>query len=53
VDRHHSLGEGELGWEPFKLLMRDPRFDGMPLVLETVDPGRWAWEIETLYDFMN
>jgi deoxyribonuclease-4 len=53
VDRHHSLGEGELGWEPFKLLMRDPRFDGMPLVLETVDPDRWAREIETLYDFMN
>lgn len=53
VDRHHSLGKGELGWEPFKLLMRDPRFDGIPLILETVDPQVWADEIRTLYDFAN
>ena len=51
VDRHHSLGKGEMGWEPFRLLMRDPRFDGIPLILETVDPELWAEEIRTLYDY--
>ncbi len=48
VDRHHSLGEGELGWEPFRLIMKDPRFDGIPLILETIDPDRWPEEIRTL-----
>ncbi len=51
VDRHHSLGEGELGWEPFRLIMRDPRFDGIPLILETIDPDRWPDEIRTLHGF--
>jgi deoxyribonuclease-4 len=51
VDRHHSLGRGELGWEPFKMLMRDDRFDDLPLILETVDPELWADEIRTLHDF--
>ena len=51
VDRHHSLGEGELGWEPFRLIMRDPRFDGIPLILETIDPDRWPDEIRTLRGF--
>jgi len=35
VDRHTHIGEGELGLEPFRLLMNDPRFDGIPGVLET------------------
>ncbi|MBF0283547.1 MAG: deoxyribonuclease IV [Magnetococcales bacterium] len=48
VDRHHSLGEGELGWEPFRRLMNDPRFDDIPMVLETIDESRWADEIRTL-----
>ncbi len=51
VDRHHSLGEGELGWEPFRLIMRDPRFDGIPLILETIDPDRWPDEISALGGF--
>jgi deoxyribonuclease-4 len=51
VDRHHSLGEGELGWDPFRRIMRDPRMDGIPLILETVDPERWADEIRALYGF--
>ncbi|CAN5376640.1 deoxyribonuclease IV [soil metagenome] len=35
VDRHAHIGEGELGLEPFRFLMNDPRFDGLPGVLET------------------
>ncbi|RUM75462.1 MAG: deoxyribonuclease IV, partial [Sulfurovum sp.] len=27
VDRHHSLGEGEIGWDAFKFIMNDPRMD--------------------------
>lgn len=35
VDRHTHIGEGELGLEPFRFLMNDPRLDGIPGVLET------------------
>jgi deoxyribonuclease-4 len=49
-DRHHSLGKGELGWEPFKMIMRDPRLDDIPLVLETPDEELWAQEIKELYE---
>ena len=35
VDRHAHIGEGELGLEPFRFLMNDPRFEGLPGVLET------------------
>ncbi|HDQ14171.1 MAG TPA: deoxyribonuclease IV [Sediminispirochaeta sp.] len=49
VDRHHSLGEGKLGIESFRHLMRDPRFDEIPIVLETTDPKKWPAEIELLY----
>jgi deoxyribonuclease-4 len=51
VDRHHSLGKGNLGWKPFRWIMKDPRFDGIPLILETIDPDSWAEEIRTLYSF--
>ena len=34
-DRHADIGEGSLGDEPFRRLMRDPRFAGVPKVLET------------------
>jgi len=48
VDRHHSMGEGTLGWEPFRMMMNDSRFDGIPLILETPDDQCWAEEIKTL-----
>jgi deoxyribonuclease-4 len=34
-DRHMLLGEGEIGIEPFRWLLRDPRSEGIPLILET------------------
>lgn len=35
VDRHAHIGEGELGLEPFRFLMNDPRFFDVPILLET------------------
>jgi deoxyribonuclease-4 len=35
VDRHWHIGRGLLGLEPFRLLMNDPRFEGIPGFLET------------------
>lgn len=48
VDRHHSLGEGNIGHGAFRWIMQDTRFDGIPLVLETVNPDIWAEEIAWL-----
>lgn len=49
VDRHDSLGQGEIGWDAFKFIMNDPRMDDIPLVLETIDESIWAQEIRELY----
>ena len=35
VDRHHNIGQGEIGLEAFRLLVNDSRFDGIPILLET------------------
>ena len=48
VDRHHSLGKGELGLEVFRYIMNDARFNGIPMILETIDNTIWAEEIELL-----
>ena len=52
-DRHHSLGEGEIGLDAFRFLMNDERMDDIPLVLETIDDSIWKEEIELLYSFEN
>ena len=51
VDRHHSLGKGEIGLEPFKWIIQDPRTDGIPLILETIEPEIWKDEIALLRKF--
>ena len=53
VDRHDSIGKGLLGEEVFKRIMNDPRFDDIPLILETPDSSRWAEEIKLLYSFIG
>jgi len=53
VDRHHSLGEGEIGLDAFKMIMNDPRMDDIPLILETIDPSIWTQEIKLLYSFIE
>ena len=49
VDRHDSIGKGVMGMTTFKMLMADPRFDDIPLILETPDESIWAEEISYLY----
>jgi deoxyribonuclease-4 len=53
VDRHDSLHKGELGDDVFGLIMNDPRFDGIPLILETPDETLWAEEIKYLYSLQK
>jgi deoxyribonuclease-4 len=35
VDRHEHIGRGCIGLEPFRRLVNDPRFDHLPMVIET------------------
>ena len=35
VDRHEHIGEGEIGAAGFRHLVNDPRFEKIPLILET------------------
>jgi len=49
IDRHHSLGQGEIGWDAFRFIMNDRRCNDIPLVLETIDESIWAEEIKALY----
>lgn len=51
IDRHSPLGDGEIGWECFKYIAQDPRFENIPLVLETPDEERWPQEIAQLKEF--
>ena len=51
VDRHETLGDGLLGIDFFKKLMKDSRFDNIPIILETPDESRWAEEISLLRGF--
>ncbi len=40
VDRHANVGEGELGEAGCAVFLSEPRFEGLPLVLETPGPER-------------
>jgi len=51
VDRHAPLGDGVLGLEVFECILRDERFQNIPLILETPDESRWAEEVQMLKDF--
>src|SRR5688500_6068580 len=35
VDRHEHIGQGCLGVEPFRRILNDPRFAGLPMMIET------------------
>ena len=48
VDRHDSIGKGLIGSAFFERLMKDSRFDNMPLILETPDESKWTEEIAWL-----
>lgn len=53
VDRHDSLGLGELGKGVFKRIMEDPRFNEIPLILETPNTDIWAEEIAELKGYVK
>ena len=38
VDRHAQIGRGHLGLDAFRCLVNDPRFVGLPMVIETPRP---------------
>lgn len=48
VDRHETLGNGTIGRDFFARFMHDPRFDNMPIILETPNPTLWKDEIAWL-----
>lgn len=48
IDRHASIGKGFLGNSFFQYLMKDPRLDDIPMILETPDPSLWRIEIDWL-----
>ncbi len=52
VDRHDSIGKGLMGLTTFKMLMNDPRFNNIPMILETPDETIWAEEISYLYGLL-
>lgn len=52
VDRHDSLGKGFIGMDLFQWMMKDSRFDNIPLILETPDDSIWDKEIALLKSFV-
>jgi len=51
VDRHESIGKGFIGEDTFKRMMKDTRFDNIPIILETPNDDIWAEEIKMLYSW--
>lgn len=47
-DRHDTLREGTIGIAFCEFIMKDDRFDGIPMILETINPDIWAEEIKFL-----
>ncbi len=48
LDRHEHIGKGELGLEPFRMLVNDPRLRGIPMVLETDKGPDMKEDVENL-----
>ncbi|HGJ5899570.1 deoxyribonuclease IV [Arsenophonus apicola] len=48
IDRHQSLGQGNIGYSAFSYIMKDNRFNNIPLILETINPEIWSQEIAWL-----
>jgi deoxyribonuclease-4 len=48
VDRHAHIGRGELGLEPFRLLVNDPRFRHKAMILETPKEDAAAGDMDSV-----
>jgi deoxyribonuclease IV len=56
VDRHEHIGQGKIGLDAFRFIMRDRRFRKIPKVLETPKGKDLAEDVEnmkTLRDLLN
>lgn len=54
VDRHEHIGEGEIGTTPFRRLVNDPRFERVPILLETPDaPEGHKRNLKTLRGYIQ
>ncbi|MEW6771471.1 MAG: deoxyribonuclease IV [Bacillota bacterium] len=53
VDRHEHIGKGRLGLEAFRLLLNDPRFRKLPMVLETPKGPDMKEDVENLKVLRN
>jgi deoxyribonuclease-4 len=58
VDRHAHIGRGQLGLEPFALLVNDRRFQDHPMIMETPkgEANGRSWDavnLETLRGLLN
>jgi len=47
-DRHEHIGDGAIGVEAFRLLLNDPRWRGVPMVLETEKGPDLAEDVRNL-----
>ena len=48
VDRHAGLGLGQIGEGAFRMLVNDPRFDALPMILETPKEGPDGEELDPI-----
>ena len=48
IDRHQHIGKGHIGLAGFRNLLNDPRFDAVPMVLETPKGPEMKEDLENL-----
>jgi len=53
VDRHESLGKGNIGLQPLIWIVQDRRFENIPLILETPAEENWKEEVATLLSYCD
>jgi len=53
VDRHAEIGRGTMGLSAFRFLVNDARFQSIPAVLETPNPGRYARGLRLLHSLIR
>lgn len=52
VDRHECIGKGKIGYDLFKWIVNDKRFN-VPMILETPDINNYKKEIQLLRDLIK
>lgn len=56
LDRHQNIGQGHIGLDGFRHILNEPRFDGLPMILETPathEGDDHAAEIQLLYSLWD